>query len=36
VVRVQADPPGVGVVFVSLSPSSPAIIDRLLARKARR
>ena len=36
VVRVQADPPGVGVVFVSLSPASPAIIDRLLARKARR
>ena len=36
VVRVQADPPGVGVVFVSLSPSSPTIIDRLLARKARR
>ena len=31
VVRVQADPAGVGVVFSELSPSSRALIERLLA-----
>lgn len=36
VVRLQDDPPGVGVIFLELSPTSPAIIDRLLARKAAR
>lgn len=33
VVRVQSDPPGVGVVFRTLSEPSKGIIDRLLARR---
>ena len=33
VVRVQDDPPGVGVVFSELSPASQATLDRLLARR---
>jgi hypothetical protein len=33
VVRVQDDPPGVGVVFSELSPASQAVLDRLLARR---
>jgi Tfp pilus assembly protein PilZ len=33
VVRVQHDPPGVGVVFSELSPASAAVIERLLARR---
>ena len=35
VVRVQTDPPGMGVVFRELSPSSRALLDRLLARAER-
>lgn len=31
VVRVQDDPPGVGVCFVELTPASRALIDRVLA-----
>lgn len=34
VVRVQNDPPGVGVVFSELSPESQGVIERLLARRA--
>jgi uncharacterized protein (TIGR02266 family) len=33
VVRVQNDPPGVGVVFSELSPDSAAVIERMLARR---
>lgn len=33
VVRVQNDPPGMGVVFVSLSDESRALIEKLLARR---
>ena len=36
VVRVQADPPGIGVVFSELTPASQALIDRLLAERRRR
>ena len=36
VVRVQDDPPGVGVVFSELSPSSQAVLDRLLAQRDQR
>ncbi|MEZ4394572.1 MAG: PilZ domain-containing protein [Polyangiales bacterium] len=31
VVRTQEDPPGVGVVFVELTPASRAVIERVLA-----
>lgn len=31
VVRVQDDPPGVGVVFVELPPASRAVLERVLA-----
>lgn len=31
VVRVQSDPPGVGVIFVELTPSSQAVLERVLA-----
>lgn len=31
VVRVQGDPPGVGVVFVELTPASVAVLERVLA-----
>jgi uncharacterized protein (TIGR02266 family) len=33
VVRVQNDPPGVGVVFSDLTPESAAVIERMLARR---
>jgi uncharacterized protein (TIGR02266 family) len=33
VVRVQNDPPGVGVIFSELAPDSAALIERLLARR---
>jgi uncharacterized protein (TIGR02266 family) len=33
VVRVQNDPPGVGVVFSELTPESAAVIERMLARR---
>ena len=33
VVRTQNDPPGVGVVFVELTPHSQSLIERLLARR---
>ncbi len=33
VVRVQNDPPGVGVVFAELTPDSQSLIERLLARR---
>ena len=33
VVRVQNDPPGVGVVFSELAPDSAAVIERMLARR---
>jgi len=36
VVRVQDDPPGVGVVFSELSPASQAVLDRLLALRDQR
>lgn len=36
VVRVQDDPPGVGVVFSELSPASQAVLDRLLAQRDQR
>ena len=36
VVRVQSDPPGVGVVFSELSPTSQAVLDRLLAQRDQR
>ena len=36
VVRVQDDPPGVGVIFSELSPASRAVLDRLLAQRDRR
>ncbi len=36
VVRVQDDPPGVGVVFTELDEASQAVLDRLLAQHARR
>lgn len=36
VVRVQHDPPGIGVVFTALAPDAAALIERLLAlRRAR-
>lgn len=34
VVRVQSDPPGIGVVFSELTPGSQALIDRLLAQRS--
>jgi len=34
VVRVHADPPGMGVVFTELSDDSKALIDKLLAGRA--
>lgn len=33
VVRVSHDPPGMGVVFVELTPYSERLIERILARK---
>jgi uncharacterized protein (TIGR02266 family) len=33
VVRVQNDPPGVGVVFSELTPESATVIERMLARR---
>lgn len=36
VVRVQDDPPGVGVVFSELNPASRAVLDRLLALRDKR
>ena len=33
VVRVQNDPPGVGVVFTELTPESTAVIEQMLARR---
>lgn len=33
VVRIQNDPPGVGVVFSELTPESAAVIERMLARR---
>ncbi|MBI5515679.1 MAG: PilZ domain-containing protein [Deltaproteobacteria bacterium] len=36
VVRIQNDPPGVGVVFSQLDPGSAALIERLLARRSAR
>ncbi len=33
VVRLQDDPPGVGVVFAELDPASKTLIDQLLARR---
>lgn len=31
VVRIETDPPGMGLIFKTLSPSSQELIDRLLA-----
>ncbi len=33
VVRVEADPPGMGVIFKELSEDSQALLDKLLARR---
>jgi uncharacterized protein (TIGR02266 family) len=36
VVRVQNDPPGIGVVFTELTPESSTLIERLIAQRRAR